>query len=181
MQHEHTEHVAAPADAVYAAISDLGNLPRFVPQMTAARPAAGDRVEVDARYEGRTQHGEVSFQKNDGERRIVWSAPSGYHGGNSDHNGNGGHGSYTGRYANGDHGSDSTHNADHGPSAGARYPAGGQGTAGSTAPNAHAYPGLRGNGQSVRPNDAREGMKQIQPIRNDPPTQAAIRGELRQH
>ena len=63
MQHEHTEHVAAPADAVYAAISDLGNLPRFVPQMTAARPAAGDRVEVDARYEGRTQHGEAALVK----------------------------------------------------------------------------------------------------------------------
>lgn len=80
MQHEHTEHVAAPADAVYAAISDLGNLPRFVPQMTAARPAAGDRVEVDARYEGRTQHGEAAFQKDDDARRITWSAASGYNG-----------------------------------------------------------------------------------------------------
>ena len=80
MQHEHTEHVAAPADAVYAAISDLGNLPRFVPQMTAARRAADDRVEVDARYDGRTQHGEASFRTDDGERRIEWSAPSGYHG-----------------------------------------------------------------------------------------------------
>jgi uncharacterized membrane protein len=80
MQHEHTEHVAAPADAVYAAISDLGNLPRFVPQMTAARPAAGDRVEVDARYEGRTQHGEATFQKDDDARRIAWSAASGYNG-----------------------------------------------------------------------------------------------------
>jgi uncharacterized membrane protein len=80
MQHEHTEHVAAPADAVYAAISDLGNLPRFVPQMTAARPAAGDRVEVDARYEGRTQHGEAAFQKDDDARRIAWSAASGYNG-----------------------------------------------------------------------------------------------------
>jgi len=36
--HEHTEHVAASADAVYAAISNVGNLPRFVPQMTGARP-----------------------------------------------------------------------------------------------------------------------------------------------
>jgi hypothetical protein len=80
VQHEHTEHVAAPADAVYAAISDLGNLPRFVPQMTAARPGADDRVEVDARYEGRTQHGEVFFEKDDGARRIAWGAPSGYHG-----------------------------------------------------------------------------------------------------
>ena len=80
MQHEHTEHIAAPADAVYAAISDLRNLPRFVPQMTAARRASDDRIEVDARYEGRTQHGEASFRTDDDERRIEWSAPSGYHG-----------------------------------------------------------------------------------------------------
>jgi len=80
VQHEHTEHVAAPAEAVYAAISDLSNLPRFVPQMTAARRAAGDRVEVDARYDGHEQHGEADFRADDAERRIEWSAPSGYHG-----------------------------------------------------------------------------------------------------
>jgi uncharacterized protein YndB with AHSA1/START domain len=80
VQHEHTEHVAAPPDAVYAAISDVSNLPRFVPQMTGARPSGGDRVEIDARYEGREQHGEASFRTDDGERKIEWSAPSGYHG-----------------------------------------------------------------------------------------------------
>ena len=80
MQHEHTEHVAAAPDAVFAAISDVRNLPRFVPQMTAARPTDGDRVEIDARYEGREQHGEASFQADPVERRIEWSAPSGYHG-----------------------------------------------------------------------------------------------------
>jgi uncharacterized membrane protein len=80
MQHEHTEHVAAPADAVYAAIADLNNLPRFVPQLTAVRPAEGDRIEVDARYEGREQHGEATFHADDAERRIEWSALSGYHG-----------------------------------------------------------------------------------------------------
>ena len=80
MQHEHTEHVAASAEAVYAAISNLSNLPRFVPQMTAVRRATGDRVEVDARYDGHEQHGEASFKADDGERRIEWSAPSGYHG-----------------------------------------------------------------------------------------------------
>jgi uncharacterized membrane protein len=80
VQHEHTEHVAAPADAVYAAIADLRNLPRFVPQMTAVRPAGADRVEVDARYEGREQHGEASFRADPGERRIEWGSPSGYRG-----------------------------------------------------------------------------------------------------
>jgi uncharacterized protein YndB with AHSA1/START domain len=80
MQHEHTEHVAAPPDAVYAAIADVSNLPRFVPQMTSARAAADGRVEVDARYEGREQHGEASFSTNDAERRIEWGAASGYRG-----------------------------------------------------------------------------------------------------
>lgn len=80
MQHEHTDHIAASPDAVYAAIADVSNLPRFVPQMTAARRSEGDRVEIAARYEGREQHGEVSFRADDGERKIEWSAPSGYHG-----------------------------------------------------------------------------------------------------
>jgi uncharacterized protein YndB with AHSA1/START domain len=80
VQHEHTEHVAAAPEAVFAAISDVSNLPRFVPQMTAARPSGGDRVEIDARYEGHEQHGEASFRADEGERKIVWSAPSGYHG-----------------------------------------------------------------------------------------------------
>jgi uncharacterized protein YndB with AHSA1/START domain len=80
MQHEHTEHIAAPPDAVYGAISDVRNLPRFVPQLTGARPAGEDRVEVDARYHGREQHGEASFRADDARRRIEWGSPSGYHG-----------------------------------------------------------------------------------------------------
>jgi carbon monoxide dehydrogenase subunit G len=80
MKHEHTEHVAAAPDAVYAAISDVSNLPRFVPQMTGARSAGDGLVEVDARYEGREQHGEATFATDRGQRRIEWSAPSGYRG-----------------------------------------------------------------------------------------------------
>jgi uncharacterized membrane protein len=80
MQHEHTEHVAAPPDAVYTAISDLGNLPRFVPQLTAVRPASGDQIEVEARYQGHEQRGEATFHADPAERRIEWSAASGYRG-----------------------------------------------------------------------------------------------------
>src|SRR3954468_5934615 len=80
MQHEHTEHVAAGPDAVYAAISEVSNLPSFVPQLTAARQAGDGKGGVDARYEGREQHGEASFQRDDAARRIDWSAASGYHG-----------------------------------------------------------------------------------------------------
>ena len=80
MQHEHTEHIAASPDAVFAAISDVSNLPKFVPQMTGARDAGDGRVEVDARYGGGDQHGAAAFTKDDGARRIEWGADSGYHG-----------------------------------------------------------------------------------------------------
>jgi uncharacterized membrane protein len=80
MQHEHTEHVAAAPDAVYAAISDLNNLPRFVPQLTGVRAQDGGRVAVDARYEGHEQHGEATFVTDDAARRIEWGAASGYRG-----------------------------------------------------------------------------------------------------
>jgi Polyketide cyclase / dehydrase and lipid transport len=80
MQHEHTEHIVAAPDAVYAAIADVSNLPSFVPQVTAAREVGDGQVEIDARYEGREQHGVASFHRDDAARRIEWDAPSGYHG-----------------------------------------------------------------------------------------------------
>jgi hypothetical protein len=80
MQHEHSEHVAAAPDAVYAAISDVSNLPKFVPQLTAARASGDGHVDVDARYEGHEQHGQASFAADASTRRIEWGAPSGYRG-----------------------------------------------------------------------------------------------------
>ena len=47
MKHEHTHHVAADADKVYAALADVSNLPHYVPQMTKAEPHDGDKVTVD--------------------------------------------------------------------------------------------------------------------------------------
>ena len=80
MDHEHTEHIAASPDAVYAAIADVRNLPRFVPQITGARESGDDLVEIDARYHGHEQHGEAGFHTNAERRRIEWDTPSGYHG-----------------------------------------------------------------------------------------------------
>ena len=77
MQHEHTEHVAASPDAVYAAISDVANLPRFIPQMIDVRPAGEARVQVDARYEGQSNTARRRFTRirpnagSNGARRAV--------------------------------------------------------------------------------------------------------------
>ena len=81
MEHEHTEHVAAAPDAVYAAIANPENLPHYVPQVTAVRRGQGDNLTIEARYEGHTQHGDAWFRADDARRRIEWGAPaSDYHG-----------------------------------------------------------------------------------------------------
>src|SRR5512133_1226421 len=81
MEHEHTQHVAAPPDRVFAALANVENLPRYVPQVTAAHRTEGDNVSVEARYEGHTQRGEAWFKTNEEAQRIEWgSADSGYHG-----------------------------------------------------------------------------------------------------
>jgi len=74
VKHEHTHHVAADADKVYAALADVSNLPHYVPQMTSATPHDGDKVTVEARYDGHTQHGEAWFRTDDSKRRIEWGA-----------------------------------------------------------------------------------------------------------
>jgi hypothetical protein len=81
MEHEHTQHIAAAPDQVFAVLSDVRRLPEFVPQMTDAQPGDGEEVVVDARYEGHTQHGEGWFRPDPERRRIEWgSRSSSYHG-----------------------------------------------------------------------------------------------------
>ena len=81
MEHEHTQYVAAPPERVYAALADVGNLSRYVPQVTGARRGEGDAVTIDARYEGHTQHGEGWFRTDAETLRIEWGAEgSAYHG-----------------------------------------------------------------------------------------------------
>ena len=72
MEHEHTQHIAAPPEQVFAMLSDVRRLPEFVPQMTGASTGDGDTVVVDARYEGHTQHafGHLGFTN-----MLAWADP----------------------------------------------------------------------------------------------------------
>jgi len=76
MEHEHTQHVAVSPDRVFAAIADVRNLPRYVPQLTAASPSDGGKVKIEARYEGHTQSGEAWFKTDESARRIEWGSPA---------------------------------------------------------------------------------------------------------
>jgi hypothetical protein len=80
MEHIHSQHVAADQDRLFAALAEPANLARFVPQLTRISRRDGDRVEVEARYEGRTQRGEAFFRADEEARRVEWGAAGGYKG-----------------------------------------------------------------------------------------------------
>ena len=79
MEHVHSEHVAGDPDRVFSVLKDPQKLAQFVPQLTKL-DQQGDRVEVEARYEGRTQHGDAYFRSDDEQRKIEWGTDSGYRG-----------------------------------------------------------------------------------------------------
>src|SRR5215211_5995437 len=51
--YERSQTVEAPAGALFEFLADVGNLPRYFEQMTAAEPAGGEAVRVTAVVDGR--------------------------------------------------------------------------------------------------------------------------------
>ena len=81
MDYEHSEHVAATPDQLYAVLSKAENLAHFVPQLTAVRVIEGERIEVEARYGGHTHTGEATLHLDPEGRRVEWGVPgTSYHG-----------------------------------------------------------------------------------------------------
>jgi hypothetical protein len=80
MEHVHSEHVAADPDRVFAALRDPATLAGFVPQLTKVDQQGDDRVEVEARYDGRTQRGDAYFRADDAGRKVEWGTERGYRG-----------------------------------------------------------------------------------------------------
>jgi uncharacterized membrane protein len=81
MDYEHSEHVAASPDRLYAVLSTAENLAHFVPQLTAVRVLDGERIEVEARYGGHTHTGEAWLRCDAESRAVEWGVPgAAYHG-----------------------------------------------------------------------------------------------------
>ena len=80
MEHVHSEHVAADPDKVFAALRDPSTLQGFVPQITRVEQQGDGHVEVEARYDGKTQHGDAYFRADESARKVEWGADSGYRG-----------------------------------------------------------------------------------------------------
>jgi uncharacterized membrane protein len=80
--YERAQTVEAPAEALFAFLAEIGNLPRYFEQMTAAEPAGGEAVRVTAEVDGREREGEAWFRVDRESRRVEWGSegPNDYHG-----------------------------------------------------------------------------------------------------
>ena len=74
--------VEAPAGALFEFVAEVGNLPRYFEQMTAAEPAGDEAVRVTAQVDGREREGEAWFRVDRVARRVEWGSegPNDYHG-----------------------------------------------------------------------------------------------------
>ncbi|CAM3717845.1 SRPBCC family protein [Kibdelosporangium persicum] len=65
----------AGEDRVFEYLAKVDNLPKYFDQMTSAKPAGGDRVDVVAEVHGEKEEGEAWFRVDRTARRIQWGAP----------------------------------------------------------------------------------------------------------
>jgi uncharacterized membrane protein len=89
--YERTTTVTAPADELFAYLSDVGNLPEYIAAMRQAEPAGraegdvppgSDAVHTVAEVDGVRREGEAWFKSDADARSISWGSegPSDYHG-----------------------------------------------------------------------------------------------------
>ena len=73
-QYHHAIVVRAPARAVFDYVSDVDNMARYVAHLSAARPAGGDTVHVEADVDGRREVGEGWLHVDAERRSMTWGS-----------------------------------------------------------------------------------------------------------
>lgn len=73
-----SQRIDAPADQVFAWVSQVGNLPQYLPPVTSAQSTGGDgiRIHVEIPNQGGAD-GEGYFRANRQARRMEWGATMG--------------------------------------------------------------------------------------------------------
>ncbi|TXN28832.1 hypothetical protein FV232_27560 [Methylobacterium sp. WL30] len=73
---EYTAHidVAAPSDAVFRFVSDIKNLPRYLPTVSGAHSHTHERVDVDGTANGHAYNSEGWFKVDPDTRTMTWGS-----------------------------------------------------------------------------------------------------------
>ena len=73
---EYVDHinVAALPDAVFRFVSDINNLPKYLPTVHHAHSQPHERVEVDGKANGHAYNSEGWFKIDQAERTMTWGS-----------------------------------------------------------------------------------------------------------
>ena len=78
---EHSTTIAASPDEVYAFMSKVENLPKYLPTTHAAQPQEGERVRVQGEAQGHKYDSDGYLRRDPQAKRLEWGADEGYYSG----------------------------------------------------------------------------------------------------
>ena len=78
-EYEHSQTIQAPADRVFDFVSDLNNLPKYLPTVHKAMPQPGERVRLQGEANGHAYDSDGSFRVNKAQRRLEWGSDGEHH------------------------------------------------------------------------------------------------------
>ena len=67
-------NVSASADAVFRFVSDIANLPKYLPTVHAAHAQPNEKVELDAKANGHAYNSEGWFKVDQASRTMSWGS-----------------------------------------------------------------------------------------------------------
>ncbi len=71
---EQSQTVGAAPDAVFAFVSDVRNLPKYMPTTHSAEPQEGERVRVKGEAQGHAYDSDGYFRVDKSARRMEWGS-----------------------------------------------------------------------------------------------------------
>jgi uncharacterized protein YndB with AHSA1/START domain len=78
---EHSVTIDAPVDDVFAFVSDVRNLAKYLPTTTEAAPAPGGRVHLEGEARHHHYEAEGAFRADRQRNRLEWGADGGNYSG----------------------------------------------------------------------------------------------------
>lgn len=73
-EYEHSATVQAAADTVFQFVSDLNNLPRYLPTVQRAMPEQGERIRIEGEARGQHYEDDGFFRVDQQSQRMEWGS-----------------------------------------------------------------------------------------------------------
>ena len=73
-EYQHSRTIRASADRVFAFVSDLNNLPEYLPTVHKALPQSGERIRLQGEANGHAYDTDGFFRVDKAERRMEWGS-----------------------------------------------------------------------------------------------------------